>query len=69
MYEVTPATSAVLLVRSGMPLGISELVSLLFDLGQHGERDHEKAPCMELSAGNIQQRQYDRNFEYEYQHR
>jgi hypothetical protein len=52
-----------------MPLGISELVSLLFDLGKHGERDHEKAPCMELSAGNIQQRQYDRNFEYEYQNR
>jgi hypothetical protein len=59
----------VLLVHSGMPLGISELVSLLFDLGKHDERDHEKAPCMELSAGNIQQRQYDRNFEYEYQNR
>jgi hypothetical protein len=39
------------------------------DSVQHGERDHEKAPCMESSAGNIQQRQYVRNFEYEYQNR
>jgi hypothetical protein len=39
------------------------------DSVQHGERDDEKAPCMESSAGNIQQRQYVRNFEYEYQDR
>ncbi len=39
------------------------------DLVQHGERDPEKAPCMESSVDNIQQRQYDRNFEYEYQNR
>ncbi len=39
------------------------------DSVQHGERDHEMASCMESSAGNIQQRQYVRNFEYEYQNR
>jgi hypothetical protein len=39
------------------------------DSVQHGERDHEKTPCMQSPPGNIQQRQYVRNFEYEYQNR
>ena len=39
------------------------------DLVQHSERDHMRAPRMELSAGHIQQCQYDRTFGYEYQNR
>jgi hypothetical protein len=37
------------------------------ELVQHSERDLGRSPRMESSAVHIQQRQYDRIFEYEYQ--
>jgi hypothetical protein len=79
--EVAGVTSYIQLgsnVRSGEAR--AEFTGIVIDAGtleqlgerdsvQHGERDHEKGPCMESSTGNIQQRQYVRNFEYECQNR